>query len=100
MEGIPVFNYEIDPSTQKVISGTTQVQDVTRKYTIPFTKAKVDEISKYFRNPLSCIVVAPDGRKYSVNLEQFKSMSYNELIDMATGYTDFMRQRRGQKVYS
>jgi hypothetical protein len=75
------------------------VEEVTRKYTIPFSKGAVDEISKYFRNPLSCIVVAPDGRKYSISLEQFKSMSYAELIDMVTGYADYMKQRRGTKVY-
>jgi hypothetical protein len=38
IEGLPVFNYEIDPSTQKVISGTTQVLEVRREYSIPFSK--------------------------------------------------------------
>jgi hypothetical protein len=99
-ENMPEFHYEIEPSTQKVIPGTTQVLEVKREYTIPFTKAKVEEISRYFKTPLSCIVVAPDGRKYSVNLENFKNMSYNELVDMATGWAEFGRQRRGQKVYS
>lgn len=53
IEGIPVSNYEIEPSTNEVIAGTTQVLEVKKKYTIPFTKAKVEEISQYFRNPLS-----------------------------------------------
>jgi hypothetical protein len=100
VEGIPVFNYEIEPSTNAIVPGTTQVLEVKKEYTIPFTKAAVEKISPYFRNPLSCIVIAADGRRYSVSLEQFKNMSYNELVDMATGYSDFMRQRRGQKVYS
>jgi hypothetical protein len=100
IEGMPEFEYEIEPSTNKIVAGTTQVLEVKREYTIPFTKAKVEEISKYFKNPLSCIVVAPDGRRYSVNLEQFKNASYNDLIDIVTGWAEFGRQRRGQKVYS
>ena len=100
VEGMPVFNYEIEPSTNKIIAGTTQVLEVVKKYTIPFTKAKVDELSKYFRNPVSCVVIAPDNRRYSVSLEQFKSLSYSELIDMVTGYADFMKNRRGSKVYT
>jgi hypothetical protein len=94
IEGYPIFNYERDPSTDKVIPGTTQVLEVIKKYTIPFTKAKVDELSKYFRNPVGCVIVAGDGRRYSVSLEQFKSLSYQELIDIVTGYTDFMTSRR------
>ena len=40
-----------------------------------------------------------DRRRYSVSLEQFKSMSYNELIDMITDYADLMKNRRDNKVY-
>jgi len=100
VDGMPEFSYEVEPSTNAIIPGTTQVLEVKREYTIPFTKEEVDKISKHFRNPLSCIVIAGDGRKYSVTLEQFKSMSYSELIDMATGYADFMKNRRGSKVYA
>ena len=97
IEGMPEFHYEIDPSTQKVISGTTQVQDVTRKYTIPFTKAKVEELSKHFRVPLSCIIVAPDGRKHSCSLQEFRDSNYDELIDLKTGFSEYMlSRRRGQ----
>jgi hypothetical protein len=71
VDRFPIFNCEVEPSTNAVIAGTTQVLEVTKRYSIPFTKAKVDEISKYFRNPLSCIVIAPEGRKYSVSLDHF-----------------------------
>ena len=104
IESMPVFNYEIEPSTNKIIAGTTQVLEVVKKYTIPFTKAKVDELSKYFRNPVSCVIIAPDNRRYSVSLEQFKSLSYQELIDLVTGYTEFIKDyqknRRASKVYT
>jgi hypothetical protein len=103
-DGMPVFNYERDPSTDKVLPGTTQVLEVTKKYTIPFKNEKVDELSKYFRNPIACVVVAGDGRRYSVSLEQFKSLSYQELIDIVTGYADYMKDymknRRASKVYT
>jgi hypothetical protein len=98
-EGIPVFNYEVEPSTNTIIPGTTQVLEVKKEYTIPFTKAEVEKIAPYFRNPLSCIVIAPDGRKYSCSLPHFRDMSYTELIDMATGYADYMKSIRGKKVY-
>ncbi|MGB7663332.1 MAG: hypothetical protein WBL67_11420 [Nitrososphaeraceae archaeon] len=49
------------------------------------SEEKIDELSKYFRNPVSCVVVAPDNRRYSVSLEQFKSLSYQELTDLVTG---------------
>lgn len=85
IERMPDFHYEIDPSTHAVISGTTQVIEVNRKYTIPFTKAAVEKILPYFKNPLSCITIAEDGRKYSCTLDEFKSMPYKELIELKTG---------------
>jgi hypothetical protein len=96
IEGMPIFNYEVEPSTNKVVPGTTQVLEVIKKYTIPFKKEKVEELSKHFRNPVGCVIVARDGRKYSVSLEQFKSMAYSELIDMVTGFADFMANRRNR----
>ena len=76
------------------------MEEITKKYTIPFTKAKIEELSKYFRNPLSCIVIAEDGREYSCSLLEFRDMMYDELVNLKTGYTDFMKNRRGTKVYS
>jgi hypothetical protein len=101
VDRFPLFNYEVDPSTNAVIAGTTQVLEVTKRYSIPYSKAHIDSIAKYFKNPLSAIVVAPDNRRYSVNnLEHFKNMNYNELIEMATGFGEFMKNRRGTKMYS
>jgi hypothetical protein len=97
-EGMPVFNYERDPSTDKVIPGTTQVLEVTKKYTIPFTKAKVDELSKYFRNPVACVVIAGDGRKYSCSLDEWRDMPYNELVKEKTGINEYFRSKRRKEV--
>jgi hypothetical protein len=99
-EGMPEFFYEVEPSTQKIIPGTTQVLEVKREYTIPFTKAKVEELSIHFKQPLSCIVVAQDGRKYSCSLQEWRDMSFDELVNLKTGFTDFMKNRRGTKMYS
>jgi hypothetical protein len=98
-EGMPEFSYERDASTNKVIPGTTQVLEVKREYTIPFSKAKVEELSKYFRQPLSLILVGQDGRRYSCSLQEFRDMNYDELVNLKTGYTEFMNSRRirGQK---
>ena len=102
MEGfveIPIFHYERDPISQKVISETTQVQEIVKKYTIPFTKSKVEELSKYFAHPLSCIVVSQNGTKFSCSLSEFRDMPYDELVNLKNGFTEFMRSRRTAKVY-
>ena len=97
IEGMPVFHYQREPSTNKVISGTTQVLETKREYTIPFTKAKVEELSKHFRIPLSCIILAPDGRKHSCSLQEFRDSNHDELIDLKTGFSEYMlSRRRGQ----
>ena len=45
VDGYPEFIKEIDPQTDQVVSGTTQVNEVKTIYTIPFSKDKVDELS-------------------------------------------------------
>ena len=45
IEGMPIFENEIDPSTNEVVAGTTQVMEMIKVYTIPLSKEKVDEIS-------------------------------------------------------
>jgi hypothetical protein len=97
-DGMPEFSYEIDPTTNKVIAGTTQVLEVTRKYTIPFSKEAVEKIKPYFTSPLSCIIIDPtSGRKYSCSLQEFKDMPYEELINLKNGWTEYMNSRqRGQ----
>lgn len=96
----PERDKEIEPSTGEIIPGTTHVFEVHTVYTIPFSKAKVDEISQYFRNPLSCIVIDTTGRKYSCGLDEFKDMFYNELVSLKTGYAEYMKNSRGSKVYT
>jgi hypothetical protein len=97
IDGMPEFHYEIDPTTYKVIPGTTQVLEITRKYTIPFTKDAIEKITPFFRNPFSCIIIDQHGRKYSCSLSEFKDMAYDELINLKNGYTEFMLNRqRGQ----
>jgi hypothetical protein len=43
---MPVFSYERDASTNKVIPNTIQVLEVKRGYSIQWREAKVDELSK------------------------------------------------------
>jgi hypothetical protein len=97
-DGMPEWEYEIDPSTQKVISGTTQVLEVTKEYTIPFTKANVESISKYFKIPLSCIIIDQNGRKHSCTLEEFRDTPYDELVNLKTGLAEFMLSRRKNQL--
>jgi hypothetical protein len=103
LEGVismPEWTYDIDPRSNKIMSATTQVFAMNKKYIIPFTKEKVSELSKWFKTPLSCIVIALDGRKYSCSLNEFRDMEYDSLVNLKTGFTEFMQRRRGEKVYT
>jgi hypothetical protein len=59
-----------------------------------FTKAKVNELSKYFAEPLEFIVEDKTGRKYSCSLEEFRDLSYDDLVNLKTGFSDYMKKRR------
>jgi hypothetical protein len=101
IEGMPEWEKQIDPATGKIIPGTTpQMFDTHTIYTIKFTKDKVDELHQYFKTPLSCIVIAEDGRKYSCTLSEFRDMPYEALVNDKTGFTEWTRQKRGLKTYS
>ena len=47
---------DIAPSSHKRVVGTTRLLAMNRRYTIPFKSEKIDELKKYFRTLLSCIV--------------------------------------------
>jgi hypothetical protein len=96
LEGVvdmPLWKYDREPETNKIKPGTTEEFDHYKEYTIPFSKTKIEEISKYFKTPLSCIIMEPNRRKHSCSLSEFKDMSYDELIDLKNGYTEFMMSR-------
>jgi hypothetical protein len=96
IEQMPEFDKKIDPATNAVISGTTQVHQTSKLYTIPFTKDKVNELSQYFTEPLSLIVKDKwTPRRYGCNsLQEFRDMEYDELISLKTGYTDYIKSKQ------
>jgi hypothetical protein len=102
IEGMPRFEKRIDPSTNAVIAGTTQIQEILKPgYTILFTKDKVNELQKCFVHPLTLNVV--DGvsglggggsRMYSCSsLEEFRDIPYEELINLKTGMADYWKNK-------
>jgi hypothetical protein len=100
MISIPEWYYDIDPSSHKIVVGTTQVLAMNRRYTIPFKSEKIDELKKYFRTPLSCIVIAEDGKKYSCSLNELPNSNFDDMVNLKTGFTDSMKNRIGLKTYS
>jgi hypothetical protein len=49
-------------------------------HTIPFSKKEIEELSQYFAEPLSFVLVdKTSGRKYSYSFEEFRDMGYDEL---------------------
>jgi hypothetical protein len=58
-----------------------------------------NELSKYFRAdpPVECVVEdRAGGRKYSCSLEEFRDMSYEDLVALKTAYlrTDYYRNKQ------
>jgi hypothetical protein len=100
IEGIPTFYKKIDPQTDEVIPNTTQVLELKTIYTIPFSKAKVNELQKHFSPTVGFIVKDRDigGKRYTCNLEEFRDFTYEELIDIKTGFRDYIRQKRQDQL--
>jgi hypothetical protein len=99
IQGIPTFHQEIDPQTEQIIPETTTVEELRTIHTIPFTKAKIAELSPYFSENVSFIVKdkATGGKRYSCTKREFTELSYDELIDLKTGWAEYQRNRqRGQ----
>ena len=96
---MPEFSLRRGPATHAVIPEWTQEHDMKTIYTIPFTKDKVNELQKYFTQPLSLVVIDSNtGRRYSCNtLAEFRDFVYEELIDLKTGFRDYIRNRRMQQ---
>jgi hypothetical protein len=42
---------------------------------------------------MSFIVVDRSGRKYSCSLDEFKDLPYEELVNLVTGFADYMRNK-------
>ena len=98
IENIPVFEKKINPDTTEVESGPL-IHNHTTLYNIPFTKKKIDnELSPYFADSVQYIVKDKTGRKYTCNLDEFRDLPYEELINLKTGYTDYMKNRQLLKV--
>jgi hypothetical protein len=65
---------------------TTQIQELKNIYTIPFSKEKVEELSKYFSETIGFSIKdkGAGGRRYSCSREKFTNMDYQELVDLNT----------------
>jgi hypothetical protein len=97
-EGLPIFHRDVDPMTDEVISGTTQMSGHKPFYTIPFTKEKVDELSEYFTEQHSfSLKDNVSGRRYTCTLSEFRDLPYEELINLRTGLTDYLQSRQSQQ---
>ena len=96
IEGISTFHREIDPQTEQIISETTQVHELKTVYTIPFSKAKVNELSQYFSDDVQFIIKekATGGRRYSCIKREFTELDFEELIKSKTGFTQYQNTRQ------
>jgi hypothetical protein len=96
IEHMPEFSKRIDPATHAVIPEWTQVQDMKIVYTIRFTKDKVNELQEYFTEPVSLVVIDSNTRRrYGCNpLAEFRDLAYEELIELKTGFRDYIRNKR------
>jgi hypothetical protein len=72
------------------------IQQLRDIYTIPFSKEKVEELSKYFSETIGFSIKdkGSGGRRYSCSYEEFVNMEYRELVDLKTGFTDYWKTRQ------
>ncbi|MGC2427105.1 MAG: hypothetical protein WA421_08720 [Nitrososphaeraceae archaeon] len=98
IEGMPQFHNKINPQTEEIDSNATTVHSLKTVYTIPFSKQKVDEISKYFSDSVQFIIKERgSGRKYACNQQEFRDLPYDELISIKNGYSEYIRNRKAQQ---
>jgi hypothetical protein len=77
------------------LTSTTEVHELKTIHTIPFSSKKVEELSEYFADRMSFIVVdRATGRKHSCSRHEFQAMDYEELIDIKTGFTEWKKARQ------
>ncbi|MGC2426839.1 MAG: hypothetical protein WA421_07380 [Nitrososphaeraceae archaeon] len=55
---------------------------------VPFSKQKVDELSKYFTDSVQFAIegLGCDGRTYSSSFEELRDMEWDELVKIKTAY--------------
>ena len=95
VEGMPILDKRIDPSTNEIIPGSTLVHEVKSVYTIPFSKQKVNELSKYFADNTGFIVKDKHSTtRYSCSMQEFLNLEYEELLNLKTGFTDYMKSQK------
>jgi hypothetical protein len=97
VEGILVFERKVNPDTEEVESGSL-IHDHKTLYTIPFTKAKVDELSNYFIDSIGFVIQGSGlaGRTYSCSLEELRDLEWDELVQMKTSWmkSDYYRMKQ------
>jgi hypothetical protein len=97
IESIPVFERKIDPDTLEVVTGPL-IQNHKTLYTIPFTKAKFDEISKYFTDSVQFAIEGSgtSNKRLSCSLDEFRDLPFEELVKIKTSwiFTDYYRTKQ------
>ena len=81
-EGIykmPVFRFERDPSTKKVIS--SQINDHTRTYNIPWSVEKFDKLMESAVEGLSLVIHNAGHRVGIRNIDTFRNGGYDDIVE-------------------
>jgi hypothetical protein len=98
IENIPIFHRRVDPQTDQIIPGTTQIQDLHDIFTIPFSKQKVEELTEYFSDTISFYIEERrSGRLYICSIQEFRNTDYDELIDIKSGFAEYRKSRQQQQ---
>jgi hypothetical protein len=99
---IPRFRVEIDPNTNEPRPETARIESQITQYDIPFTKEKAMELLGMFSEeiepgPHNLAIVDSSGRRFSCNVDEFVNMDYDELVNIKTGFSEYMKERKGAK---
>ena len=95
---MPRFRTEIDVNTNEPKPGTAQIDTHHTFYDIPFSKNKILELLGMFSEdmepgPSNLTVVDSGGRRHSCNREEFVNEGFDDLVNLKTGFADYMADR-------
>ena len=97
-DGKPIWSKRINPATEEIDYGKTEILDHRQTYTIAFSKAKVNGLIPFMQQqPHSFTVQMPNGKRESCSEEQFTNRSYAELVSELTGFSEYVKMRNKHK---
>jgi hypothetical protein len=84
--------------TYEIKKGSAQIESHQTFYDVPFSKEKAQELLDMFSEdlepgPHNLTIVDSTGRRQSCNLDEFVNADYDDLVNLKTGFSEWMKER-------